>query len=60
MLLSRSHLRQVLRLVLNQRLAQGAALDAAEFERRIDRASNSYDAMFELATALANPPLRRD
>ncbi len=60
MLLPRNHLQAALKLVLQQRIEQGGALDAPDWLRRIDAAAGSYDALFELALELREPPARAD
>lgn len=60
MLLAKQSLQQVLKLVLEQRIRQGCALEKEVFNRRIDAASDSYDALFALALELRSPPQRAD
>jgi ADP-ribosylglycohydrolase len=60
MLIAKHQLAQALRLVLAQRIEQGCDLDAAVVGQRIDQASGSYDALYDLAIELRDPPLRAD
>lgn len=60
MLIGKASLQQLLHKVLEQRVSQGAELDAAFFSRRIDAASASYDELYELALELRSPALRAD
>lgn len=60
MLIRKDSLKQLLLPVLAQRIAQGCDLDQASFSERIEAASDSYDALFELARELRSPPMRPD
>ena len=60
MLIRKQSLQQVLRLVLDQRIAQGCELDSESFRVRIKRAADSYDALYELALELRSPAVRSD
>lgn len=60
MLIRRDRLVVALNLVLEQRLRQGCAIDAETFRQRLEAAATSYDALYELACELRNPPPRPD
>lgn len=58
MLIQKDRLKELLLLVLPQRLEQGCDIDERALARRIEAASNSYDALYEIAQELRSPPLR--
>lgn len=60
MLLNKNLLVHAVRTVLKGRIEQGADLDTRLFERRIDAAAGSYDALYDLAYELRDPPIRED
>lgn len=60
MLIRKHSLQQILRLVLAQRIQQGCQLDSDAFGARIDAATDSYDALYELALELRSPAIRSD
>ena len=60
MLLRRDRIEAVLKQVLEQRLRQGCDIDPQDFLRRLEAAAASYDALYELAGELRDPPLRPD
>ncbi|MFK7730581.1 MAG: hypothetical protein AB8B48_03080, partial [Pseudomonadales bacterium] len=60
MLLDKSLLAHAVRSVLKVRIKQGADLDACLFEARIDAATDSYDALYDLAYELRCPSSRAD
>jgi len=60
MLIEKHRLKSVLVAVLDQRLAQGADLHRGGVITRIEAASDSYDALYELALELREPPIRSD
>lgn len=60
MLIRRDRFVEALKLVLEQRLRQGCDLESADFLRRLDAAASSYDALYELAEELRDPPRRPD
>lgn len=60
MLLRRDRIAVALAQVLEQRLRQGCDLDARQFRRRLAAAAGSYDALYDLALELRDPPLRAD
>jgi len=59
-LIEKNRLKSVLVSVLDQRLAQGADLDRDTMTGRIEAAGTSYDALYEMALELREPPLRSD
>jgi ADP-ribosylglycohydrolase len=59
-LIQKKHLKELLRHVLRQRIEQGHELNAAAMLKRIEAATHSYDALFELAQELRSPPIRAD
>lgn len=60
MLLDKNRLAHAVRSVLKGRIEQGADVDACLFERRIEAATDSYDALYNLAHELRSPPTRND
>ena len=60
MLLSRKALSEFLQLIVNDKAAQGFALDPEAWRLEINAASDSYDALHELAERLKCLPLRED
>ena len=60
MLIQKGSLRNLLLPVLAQRIEQGCDIDEREFTRRIEAASDSYDALYAIAVELRSPPLRED
>ncbi|MEP5765178.1 MAG: ADP-ribosylglycohydrolase family protein [Halieaceae bacterium] len=60
MLIRKAQLKELLRLVLRQRLQQGCAIDEPAFLERIEATADSYDGLYGLALELREPPLRQD
>ena len=60
MLIEKSHLKQALCRIVSQRIEQGSDISESEFFKRIEAASDSYDALHAIAVELRSPPLRRD
>jgi ADP-ribosylglycohydrolase len=59
-LVPRELLKDALLQVLAQRIDQGCELDEAVTGRRIIAAAGSYDALYEIARELRDPPMRAD
>ncbi|MEH6580779.1 MAG: ADP-ribosylglycohydrolase family protein [Halioglobus sp.] len=60
MLIHKEGLKALLHQVLHQRIEQGCDLDASAFNRRIEVAGSSYDALYDIALELRSPPVRND
>jgi ADP-ribosylglycohydrolase len=60
MLISKRSLGKALVLVLEQRITQGCDLDRLSWLERIESAAGSYDALYDIALELRDPPKRAD